>query len=431
MYIDLNKESIKKLDSFSGVYTFLQNKNYLYIGKSINVKARLLSHLENAKLDKKEALILKNANRIKYIRADSDFKALILESQLIQKYQPQYNTRWKDNKSYLYIKITIKDEYPKILSARREKNSRALYFGPFPSVQSLSYILREIRKIFPFCAQKKISQKSCFYSKIGLCSPCPNKINQESNLNTKKLLKKIYNNQIKQVIKILQGRTAVVEKKLYSELNELIKREGYEKALVLRNKIFVFKKLITQRLFDPDEVSYYNQSKRSLKELLQLLQYYLPEIKSLNRIECYDVSNISQKDATASMVVAAGGLINKKDYRKFKIKNLKIKSDTQMLEEVIKRRFMNKWEKPNLIVFDGGKPQIKAMKKALNELKVQIPIVGIAKNPDRLIMGTKNYPTIQPRTNNLGFNLIRLVRDESHRFARKYHLFLRDRKMYN
>lgn len=431
MYIDINKESIRKLDSFTGVYTFLRNKDYLYIGKSINVKARLLSHLENAKLDKKEALILKNANKIECVITDSDFKALILESQLIQKHHPKYNIRWKDNKSYLYIKINVKENYPKILVVRKENTKKTVYFGPFPSARSVNYILREIRKIFPFCTQKKTSQRPCFYSKIGLCSPCPNQIAQENNQLKKTLMRKVYLNQIRQVIKILQGKTDAVEKKLYAELNELTGREDYESAIILRNKIYIFKNLITQRLFDPNEVLYYNQSKRSIKELLQLLQYYLPRIKSLARIECYDVSNISQKDATASMVVATYGSINKHEYRKFRIKNLKIKSDMQMLEEAIRRRFKNKWKKPSLIVLDGGGPQIRATKKALDEIKINIPIIGIAKNPDRLIIGIDNYPTIQPKGNNLGFNLIKLIRDESHRFAHKYHLFLREKRLYN
>src|SRR3989338_10749643 len=150
----LNKKAISSLPPSTGVYLFKKNKEILYIGKAVSLKARLLSHLENAKLDPKEDLIVKNSDRIEYFLTDSEFKALLLESAFIQKYQPTYNLRWKDDKSYLYIKITSKDEFPKVFSVRREDDKKSLYFGPFPSQRSLEEILNSIRKIFPFCQQK-------------------------------------------------------------------------------------------------------------------------------------------------------------------------------------------------------------------------------------------------------------------------------------
>ena len=182
----ITKKHIKKLPSIIGIYLFKKNKIVNYIGKSVNIKARISSHLENAKLDNKERLIIDSSNKIEVIPTESEFKTLILEAKLIRKFQPKYNSIWKDDKSPLYIKITIKEEYPKIFLIRKpsfakaskgkELNKNSLYFGPFSSTRTAETIISDIRKITPFCTQKKITKKACFYSKIGLCNPCPNEI---------------------------------------------------------------------------------------------------------------------------------------------------------------------------------------------------------------------------------------------------------------
>lgn len=428
--VDLSKESMRKIPGGIGIYLFTHGSKIVYIGKSINIKARLLSHLENAKIDRKEKAILDNSNSIEYIITDSEFKALILESKLIQTHHPRYNVRWRDDKSYLYIKITVKEPYPKLFLVRKEREKGAEYFGPFPSLQSTQEILRQTRRIFPFCTQKKIG-RPCFYSKIGLCSPCPSYIESLNNAEAKNKLKKKYRKNILQIRKILKGKTNAVEKQLIEELDHLTQKEHYEEAIQVRNRLLRFQRLIFQQLFDPHDFKSYDRSKDSIKDLLNILHHYLPHLKLLSRIECYDISNLSQKEGTGSMVVMSDGQVNKNEYKKFKIKNPRIFSDFEMLEEVLTRRFKNNWPEPNLIVVDGGKPQVRTVLKILFSLQKKIPVIGIAKRPDRLIIGISNLPTIRPNMNRPGFNLIRMIRDESHRFARKYHLYLRDKKFYN
>ena len=432
--ISLDKEKIKSIPNDIGVYLFIKKgkkkeDEILYVGKSLNIKTRILTHLENAKLDRKESLILQNSNSLGYIITDSEFKALLLESELIQKLHPKYNNRWKDDKSYLYIKISVREEFPKIFPVRRENDHKSLYFGPFSSTQDVQIILREVRKIFPFCMQKKISKSPCFYSKIGLCNPCPNAIEKIKYKEEKIKSKKIYRTNIKQVIKILRGETEIVEKSLNQSLQKFKKQENYEEALSVRNKLFNFQRLIRQQLFQGYESVYSNIT--AVKDLLQILHFYMPALNNVDRIECYDISNLSQKEATASMVVFSDGFPKKDQYRKFRIKNISLNSDFQMLEEVIKRRFKNNWLKPDLIIVDGGKPQVRTLLRTLAQIKKKIPVVGIAKGPDRLVVGTENLPTIRPKISNSGFNLIRYIRDESHRFAKKYHLFLRNKRLYN
>src|SRR3990170_4628832 len=116
----ITRKQIEHLPSTIGIYLFKKDREINYIGKSINIKARVSSHLENAKLDNKERLIIENSNKIETIITESEFKALILEAKLIRELQPKYNSIWKDDKSPLYIKITIKEEFPKIIITRKE-----------------------------------------------------------------------------------------------------------------------------------------------------------------------------------------------------------------------------------------------------------------------------------------------------------------------
>lgn len=427
--ISLKRDEVNTLPTTTGIYIFRTDKEILYIGKSVNLKARVLSHIENAKLDAKEAAIVQNSSILECIITDSEFKALLLESHLIQKYLPTYNSIWRDDKSYLYVKITMKDEFPKIIPVRRENDKKSLYFGPFDSMRTVEEILKEIRKVFPFCTSKKITNRPCFYSKIGLCNPCPNVISKEKDSEKKKELKRQYRNNIKQIIKVFEGNTDLVLKSLYKQLKELKDDGKYEEAIQLRNKIYRFERLITQRLFVSAVMPNYNQSQDSIASLLKLLQRYYPELESLHRIECYDMSNTSMKEATASMVVLTEGLIDKGQYRRFKIKNTQSQSDFEFFEETLKRRFKNDWERPNLLVVDGGRPQVRTTQKVFEELDIHIPLIGIAKHPDRLVIAQDGLPTINPPPQNLGFNLIKLLRDESHRFAKKYHLYLRSKKI--
>jgi len=413
----INKNQIDNLPNTIGLYLFKNNETINYIGKSVNIKARVLSHLENAKLDKKESLIIENSNKIETIIADSEFKALILEAKLIRELQPKYNSIWKDDKSPLYIKITHNDEFPKILITRRESNKQNLYFGPFSSVRMVEKIINDIRHIIPFCTQKKISKSACFYSKIGLCNPCPNKI---KNISEKKQYKK----NIRQIISILNGNVKKIVKDLNRQLNILKKNDQFEQAIIIRNKIFRFDRLLNLK----DDLGFFlNKNEKNLDEMLAILKKYFSQLKKLDRIETYDISNLGLKQVVGSMVVMKNNQIDKKEYRKFKIKQIGLNSDLDRLKEVVSRRFQQNWSIPDLIIVDGGRPQIKAILKTLYFNKRDIPLIGIAKNPDRIIVGVEGFPNLFLRNDSNVLNIVRLLRDESHRFARKYHLFLRSK----
>lgn len=419
--------SLKDLPSTNGVYVFYSHNVPVYIGKSVNIKARVKSHIENAKKDQKEKAIIESSDEIKYHITDSEFSALLLESQMIQKYKPKYNVRWRDDKSYLYIKITVKDKYPKIFITRRENSKNSIYFGPFSGMYVVEDIIKEIRKIFPFCTQKKITKQACFYAKIKQCDPCPNIIDKTEDKNTRDLLSKEYKKNIKQVRGVLEGKVDTVINELNKKINKLSLEKNYEKAIIYRNKLFRLEGVLMRKHFDANSPDLYNNSEKRLNELKNLLSKYL-EIDNLQRIECFDMSTLAFENSTASMVVFTDGLSNKKEYRRFKIKNEKANSDFEMFKEVINRRFRQKWEHPQLLVVDGGKPQVRVVSKVLEELNIKIPLIGIAKRPDRLIIGS-DMLSVRPPRNNTGFQLVSALRDEAHRFAKKYHTHLRKEKM--
>lgn len=413
----ITRSQIANLPNTIGLYLFKKNEDINYIGKSVNIKARVLSHLENAKLDNKERLIIDNSNKIETIITESEFKALILEAKLIKELQPKYNSIWKDDKSPLYIKITIKNEFPKVLITRKERDLKCLYFGPFSSVKMVEKIINDIRRIIPFCTQKKISKKACFYSKIGLCNPCPNEI---KNIDERKQYKK----NINQVVSILNGNVKKIINDLNQQLKILTKNNQYEQAIIIRNKIFRFDRLLNLR---DDSESFLNNNEKNLEELFIILKKYFSQLNKLDRIETYDISNLGLKQAVGSMVVMKNNQIDKKEYRRFKIKQVGLRSDFERLNEVIRRRLKQSWPLPDLMVIDGGRPQIKAILKVFNNNEINIPLIGIAKNPDRVIMGVEGYPNLFLKNDSKVLNVIRLLRDESHRFARKYHLFLRSK----
>ncbi|PJE62071.1 hypothetical protein COU87_01230 [Candidatus Roizmanbacteria bacterium CG10_big_fil_rev_8_21_14_0_10_39_12] len=421
--ISCEKSSLGSVPTTSGIYIFKDNAKPIYIGKSVNIRARLKSHFENAKVDLKEKAIIDSSKTISYIVTDSEFKALLLESKYIQKYKPRYNVRWRDDKSYLYIKVTIKDIYPKIFITRKENDKKSLYFGPFSSVRIIRSILKEIRRVFPFCTQKQLTKQKCFYAKIHLCNPCPSEIEKLKNEKEKIQAQKTYLQNIKNVVKVLDGKTELILKKLYLSIKEFNKTEEFEKSIPLRERILRLEGMLSNKRFDENMIDQYNQSTKQILALQVLLGKYMI-VDSLCRIECFDMSTMTFENSSASMVVFTDGLSDKKEYKRFKIKQ-EANSDFEMFDEVLKRRFKNNWPMPDLLIVDGGKPQVRVAQRVFESLGITVPLIGIAKRPDRLIIGDDTLQTIKPYRHHLGFRLVQALRDESHRFAKKYHLFLR------
>lgn len=414
------------LPTSAGVYVFVNRQRLpIYIGKAVDLKARIKQHFNN-KSDPKEQLLAKYTQSVRLFETNSEFEALVLEANFIYKYQPKYNAILKDNKSRLYLVIT-KESYPKVCLQRKldlQPQRYRFVFGPLSSVRSTRFLVRRLRTIIPFCTEKTIRSRGCFYQQLGLCNPCPNLIEQVEDPETKRKLQHRYRGNIRRLITLLYGQGTRLLGELKSELKRLAKAEEFERAAEERDRIYYLEQLFQKQLvYDEhlEEANYIdylrNQENEALRKLLGLVQ--------LRRIEGYDVSNFSFKEAGASMVVFRLGKPQIDQYRRFKIKG-RTRFDPEMLQEVLERRLKHKdWLQPDLIVIDGGTPQLLKAASVLRQIKANLPmVIGLAKRPDRIVLEQPPY-TIKLSRDHLALHYLERLRDEAHRFAKKYHLHLR------
>lgn len=416
-------QSYQSLPSKEGVYLFLNiNRNVIYVGKAKDLRKRVSSYFANKDLGTKIALLVENVHKIKTIATDSEIESLLLEANLIKKYNPKYNARLTDGKSYIRAKITTWEKIPKVLFARREDDGKSLYFGPFPNSTELKYVLKFLRKIFPYQSVLNHPKRFCLYYHLNLC-PCPPMFENDQQL-------KEYKKNIKHVIQFFNGESKKIIKELEEERDNKSKDEEYEEAEEIQAKIDAVISVTAPRR-RPFEYEL-NPNLRSdlrnqeLEELLTILKINGVSIYGLKRIECYDISNISGKFSTGSMAVFTNGEKDSANYRRFKIKQQPkvIPNDFAMLSEIIKRRFNHEeWQTPNLIIVDGGKGQVSSVNKALFEQNIDVPVIGIAKREEILI--TSSFKMIRLPRNSQALNLVKRIRDEAHRFAITYHKKLR------
>jgi len=417
--------SIDKIPQLPGVYAFFnKKKKVIYIGKAINLSQRVKFYFQTSgKLDAKTTNMTKEAYYLSFIPVEEEFEALLLAAKLIKDKKPKYNSKWKDDKSFLYILIT-NEEYPRVLAARKGGASKGTYFGPFPKAATVRKVLKFLRQIFPFCSQK-ISKKPCFYSHLALCNPCPSKIVKLPKEKQKKLKNKYLKN-IRHLKNVLEGRKNKVVKDLEREMKEASRKEEFEKAKIIRDRIEKLKYITSSR----DQISSYLENPNFLKdqrltevsELEKLLMPYFGKLR-LKRVECFDISSLSGKKATGSMIVFLDGIQEKESYRHFRIRKEGKPNDIAMIKEIVKRRLKHQeWPFPSLIVVDGGKGQVSGILSVLEKLKLSIPVIGLAKRLEEIIIPkNKGFEILKLPPNSPALNFLKRARDEAHRFAISYH----------
>jgi excinuclease ABC subunit C len=440
-------EKIKKFPASPGIYLFYDKKRELiYVGKATSLRDRVrsyfalspLAHLGPAR--PVEAMIHEVAD-IKIIKTDSVLEAVILEGNYIKKFLPKYNVDWKDDKSWNYLVIT-NERFPKLVAIREremklvtknwklEIGNWKFIFGPFPSLNTRE-TLKVLHKLFyisrcqPFPLPlimgglgRGRSGKPCFDYQLGHClGVCVGEISAHD------YEKKV----IRPLAAFLSGEKKRLIKNLNSAMKIASKNENFEEAARLRNQVNALKHIQDMTLLN--------------KEFIQKVVIPNPpaggegsrEKKDI-KIEAYDISNLGDSGKVGSMIVFDENGPIKNDYRKFKIKTVAGQSDVDCLKEILTRRLLHtEWQLPNLILVDGGIPQINAIESVLIENKINlpvIPIIGIAKGQTRkkneFIFG-KNSGIWQNWVLQNG-NLLIQARDEAHRFAINYQKKLREIK---
>lgn len=391
------KDIPKNIPSEPGVYFFKKKraKKPLYIGKATNLRDRVRSYF-SADIERERGpwikKMLAEADTVEVTQTDSVLEALLLETELIKKYKPKYNTKEKDDKSPNYIVVT-KEAFPQILVMRgkeltnQDATQYKKIFGPFPSSTELKDALKIVRKIFPWrdgrCEPNQ--DVPCFNKQIGLCP----------GVCTGEISKKEYAFIIKNLIMFLSGKKQDVIKTLKKEMKSLAKEEKFEEAQVIRDKIF------------------------ALEHIHDVALMRRERIRGTGiRMEGYDIAHLAGSDVVGVMTVMENGKLAKSEYRKFRIRSKKGIDDTGNLYEVLVRRFRHtEWPFPQVVVIDGGAAQVNVAERALKEFELPIKVVSVVKNkqhkPERFIGDRSIVRQYQDD--------IVLLNQEAHRFAVRYH----------
>ena len=557
------EEELKKLPAKPGVYIMHdQDDAIIYVGKAISLRNRVRSYFREStnKSPKIEKMVTKIA-RFEYIVTDSELEALVLENNLIKEHNPRYNTMLKDDKTYPYIKVTMGEDFPRVLFSRQMKKDKSRYFGPFTSAFAVKDTIELINRLYKLRTCSRVLprdiglERPCLNYHIGQCmAPCQEYVTKEE-----------YRAQVEQALDFLNGNFDPILNSLQRKMEEASERLDFEEAIRYRDlynsvkqvaqkqkitdsdgedkdiialardendavvQVFFVRggKLIgrehfimtrtqdctqAQVLLDfvkqfyagtpfiPRELMlqheiedipvleqwlsarkgsrvYIRVPKKGTKEKLVELAATnaklvlskdrerikreegrtigavkeicaLLSIPEANRMEAFDISNISGFENVGSMVVYEKGKPKRSDYRKFKIKTVAGPDDYACMKEVLTRRFRHGMEEakeledkqlekefgsftrfPDLLLMDGGKGQVNVALQVLSELGLSIPVCGMVKDDNHRTRGLYyQNREIEIDTRSEGFKLITRIQDEAHRFAIEYHRSLRSKE---
>jgi excinuclease ABC subunit C len=423
---DQVKHALAILPDKPGVYIYRNEaRQVIYVGKAINLKNRVRSYFQSTeKLGPKTIALIANIDHLETLEVESEIEALLLEAELIKRYKPRYNIILKDDKSYIYIKISTNEEIPRVSTARREQLEGVTYFGPFPSAQTAKNVLKTIRRIFPYRSCKTLPKTPCLFYHLHLCqAPCAHYISPEE-----------YKKVISQITLFLSGKRKELEKEITKEMEKASQELAFEEAAKLKKQLDEIH-YITQSFRKPEEyIDNPNLKEDQRNAILDELQTHLKKYISIpnlpERIECYDISNIQGKQAVGAMVVFTGAEPDKREYRKFKIRTKDTPDDFTMMSEVLRRRFNNDWPMPDLVVIDGGKGQLQIAIETIAAAGVSVPIISLAKRLEEIFVKTDNgFESIQLPRRSKALQLLQHMRDEAHRFGIRFHRSLRSKKL--
>lgn len=237
------EEKLKLLPARPGVYLYRDDKGkIIYVGKALSLKSRVRSYFQpGAQLPPKTKVMLERVADFDIIVTDSEVEALILEQNLIKEHRPRYNVMYKDDKSYPYLKVTLADDFPRVMITRRHVKDGSRYFGPYTRVGAVNETLRLLKKIFPFrsCKQKEpaLRQKPCLNFHIKRClGPCAGQVDSDR-----------YRSMINEICLFLEGRHEDLVKRLAARMEEAAKVLDFELAARLRDQLQAVREVVERQ----------------------------------------------------------------------------------------------------------------------------------------------------------------------------------------
>lgn len=239
----LLETKLKLLPDKPGVYLMKDSRDkVIYVGKALSLKNRVRSYFQNTgrQAPKVQALVAKITD-LEYLVTDSEVEALILECNLIKEYRPRYNISLKDDKSYPYLKVTLAEEFPRVLITRTMKKDGSRYFGPYTQVGAVNETLSLLRSIFSLrtCKQEKLNyrQRPCLNSHINKClAPCSGQLSKDQ-----------YQSMIKEIILFLEGRQGELIKTLEAKMNQASTQLNFELAAKYRDQLQAVRKVMEKQ----------------------------------------------------------------------------------------------------------------------------------------------------------------------------------------
>ena len=418
----------------------------IYVGKARDLRKRVSQYFQPSRRlgwDPKFKALIEAIHAFDFHVVRSEPEALLLEGKLIKEFHPRYNVSFRDDKRFLMLKVNLKDPIPRFTLTRLKQDDGARYFGPFPNSGALRSTLALVRRQYHLRGCRPLTPterdyRHCLYAHLKYCTaPCIGNVSLEEYLG-----------QVKAACDFLEGQCAELQEQLDEEMKRAAAAQEYERAAQLRDLLSDLKST-TRKVSRFERVPYSLPPaiapEKDLAELARVLSLAAPP----QRIEGFDISNISGTFKVASLVSFRNGRPDRANYRRFRIKTVEGQDDFASVAEVVRRRYARVLKEnaeaartqhepratpsapplPDLILIDGGKGQLGAARAELEKLGVgHVPMIGLAKEFEEIHRPDEKEP-LRLSQDSGALKLLQRVRDESHRFANTYNAQLRLRKI--
>ena len=422
------REKVRAFPTTPGVYLIKDARGrVIYIGKAVNLRSRVGSYFTQAAAeDRRTADLVAEIADVDFIETDSEVDAMLLEARLIKDTQPRFNQELKDDKTFPYLEIFVREDFPRVEFTRTPHASGTKLYGPFANAKKLRGAIAVLQKIFKFrTCSLDIEEgderwrwfRPCLLASIGQCTaPCNLRISKEE-----------YRKDIQRLRMFLDGKKAKLLKQMRSEMEQAARALEFERAARIRDEIEALENLNLRGDLEQHaqpEVFYIDPKKgmAGLKKVFKLAE--LPR-----RIEGIDVAHLQGGETVASLVQFIDGLPFKHGYKRYRIRTVEGADDFAAIREVVSRRFRRLQQEeesfPDILLIDGGKGQLNAALQAMQAIGIRPPLtISLAKREEEVYVPGESAPRRLSR-HSYGLRLLQYIRDESHRFAQSYHHLLR------
>ena len=427
-------DRVRSFPTTPGVYLMKDRQDrVIYVGKAVNLRSRAGSYFTRAaRLERRTSELVHEIHDIDCIETDSEVDALLMEARLIKDIQPRFNSQLKDDKTFPYLQITTREDFPRIEFTRTPATKNVRLYGPFTNAGQLRGMIAVLQKIFRFRTCGLDIEESderwrwfrpCLLASINQCTaPCNQRISKDD-----------YRDDIRRLRLFLDGGRDRLLKQMHKEMLQVSADRHYEKAARIRDDIEALRSLNLKGNLEEHaqpEV-FYHDPKKGLSGLKKVLQ--LAEVPRL--IEGIDIAHLQGGETVASLVQFIDGLPFKHGYKRYKIRSVEGVDDFASMREVITRRFRRLSQEgesfPDLLLIDGGKGQLNAVLAVMERLEIDPPVtISLAKRDEEIFVPGQSQPHRLSR-HSYALRLLQYVRDESHRFAQHYHHLLRSRAAFD